>query len=133
MASYIKFELEDGTIVFVESAEPSRGSSGFLPSDRAKGDHPANQEAVPFVKSVDAVRKMAAELIQNMRSGFTEEPDEVSINFGLKAAVELGTLVVSRGGVEANYNVSLRWRKEKPDNEEKEEKKEKKVEARDKE
>ena len=110
MASYVKFELEDGTIVFVESAESPKITSGLLPANRA--EQVAEQAAVSFEKSVDAVRKMAAAMIQNIRTGFEEQPEEVAINFGLKASGELSNLVVSRGGLEANYNVSIRWRRE---------------------
>ena len=38
------------------------------------------------------------------------------------AAAEVGGLVVARAGIDTNYNVTLRWHKEKP--EEKEDKKE---------
>lgn len=107
MASYIKFELEDGTFVFVESTDLPRGSSGFPLS--GKGDHPTEQAAVSFENSIMAIRKMAVALIQEMRSGFTQTPDEMQVNFGLKASGEVGNLVVARGGMEANYNIMLRW------------------------
>lgn len=108
--AYIKFQLEDGTVVYIESGDSPKGSSGLIPGMR--GDA-ADQAALSFEKSVTAVRKMAATMINSMREGFIEQPEEVQINFGLKASGELGSLVVARGGMEANYNVSLRWRSEK--------------------
>ena len=116
MASYVKFELDDGTIIYVETTETPKGSSGLIPG---KGAEHAEQAAVSFDQSVDAIRKMASSMIQNIRSGFVEQPSEIAVNFGLKASADLGTLVVARGGVEANYNVSLRWHRDKDKEKEK--------------
>ena len=119
--AYVKFELEDGTAVYIESADSPKGSSGLIPGMR--GDA-SDQAALSFEKSVTAVRKMAATMITSMREGFVEQPEEVQINFGLKASGELGSLVVARGGMEANYNVMLRWRSEKAEKEEPQDEKE---------
>ena len=109
MASYVKFQLDDGTIVYIESTDSPKGSSGLIPGSR---EH-VEQAAVSFDQSVAAIRKMAVSMMQNLRSGFAEQPEEVGVSFGIKASGELANLVVSRGGMEANYNVSLRWRKDK--------------------
>lgn len=111
MASYVKFELEDGTVVFIESTDVPKGASGFPLTN--KGEHPHEQESVSFEGTIQSVRKMAAALVKEMRSGFSEMPEEVQVNFGLKASAEVGGLVVARGGMEANYNIMLRWGKEK--------------------
>lgn len=127
MASYLKFELEDGTVVYVETADSPKGTSGLIPGSRG-AEQAADQAAVSFEKSVGAVQKMAAALLKQFRSGFTDQPEEVSINFGLKASGELGNLIVARGGIEANYNVSIRWRKEEKEEKKAEKKEEKKEE-----
>lgn len=108
MATYVKFQLEDGTIVYVETADSPKGSSGLIPAGRGEHAEPA---VTSFDKSIEAIRKMAGVMIKNLREGFTNEPDEVQVNFGLKASGDLGNLFVARGGAEANYNVMLRWRK----------------------
>ena len=110
MASYVKFELEDGTVVYVETTDSPKGASGFPLG--ARGDHPSEQASVSFEKSIQSVRKMAASLIKEMREGFTQSPDEIQVNFGLKASAEIGSLIVARGGMESNYNVMLRWSSE---------------------
>lgn len=110
MASYVKFELEDGSIVYVETTDTPKGSSGFPLAGR--GEHPSEQASVSFEGSIQSVRKMAAALVREMRDGFTQPPDEMQVNFGLKASAEVGSLVIARGGVESNYNVMLRWRKQ---------------------
>ncbi len=123
MASYVKFELDDGTIVYVESTDTPRGSSGLIPPGRP-GEQAAEQSAVSFDKSVQTIRKMATSLMENLQAGFAEAPEEVGINFGLKASNDLGALVVSRGGMEANFNVSLRWRHKEEEKEKEEGEKE---------
>jgi hypothetical protein len=110
MAAYVKFELEDGTIVYIESTDTPKSSSGLLPPSRV-ADHTAEANQ-SFEKTIIGIQKMAAALVQNLRAGFTEQPTELSVSFGLKASADLGNLIVSRGGLEANYNVSLRWHKD---------------------
>ncbi len=115
----MKFKLEDGTTVYIESTESPRGSSGLLPGGKGEhGDHPA----ISFDQSIVAVRKMTASLINNLRKGQTEEPDEIQINFGLKASAEVDGLVIARGGVEANFNVMMRWHSDEDDKKDEEKK-----------
>jgi hypothetical protein len=116
MASYLKFELEDGTFVYLEAAEAPKSSSGLIPASR--GDNTAETTPPSFEKSIDSLRKMAAVMVSSLREGFTIEPDEVSISFGVKASAELGNLLIARGGMDANYNVSLRWHNEKKEKKE---------------
>lgn len=120
MASYLKFELEDGTIVYIETTDSPKGTSGLIPGSRG-ADQASDHLAVSFEKSIGAVRKMASAMLEAFR---TDQPDDVSINFGLKASGELGNLIVARGGTEANFNVSVRWHKEDKKEDEKAEKKE---------
>lgn len=118
--AYLKFALEDGTIVYIESVEPSKGSSGLLPG--VHNEHAA--DATPFTASVDAVRKMSTALVENLRSGFAEPPSDLSLTFGLKASGDVNALVIARGSMEANFNVSLRWHNDKDQPAEKKEEKE---------
>jgi hypothetical protein len=111
MASYLKFALEDGTVVYVETIEAPKSSGGLLPS--TKTEVAADQSPVSFEKSFEAVSKMAAAMIKNLKEGFNTEPEEVNISFGIKASSDLSNLIVSRGGPDVNYSVSLRWRNDK--------------------
>jgi hypothetical protein len=106
----MKFQLEDGTTVFVEAMEPHKSSGGLLPS--SKGQAGEETGTLSFEKTFEPVRKLAAAMIQSMHEGLTTEPEEVSIAFGIKASSELSTLVISRGGPDVNFGVTLRWKKE---------------------
>lgn len=123
--AYVKFELNDGTFVYIETGDQPRGASGLLPP--GKGDHPSTQEVVSFDDSVAAVRKMAEAMVQQLREKFQGPPDEVQINFGIKASAEVGGIIVSRSGMEANFNIMLRWGNRNKKNEEADEEEEEKA------
>lgn len=120
MASYLKFELQDGTKVFVEVADGPKSSGGLIPSSR--GENIAEQPALSFEKSFGAVQKMVSAMVHNLRDGFENDPDEVNISFGLKASADVNDLVIARSGVDTNFGISVRWRNnKKTDKEEKNE------------
>ncbi len=131
MVNYVKFELTDGTLVYMETNESNKGGSGLIPTHEAALDTSAHS----FEQAIDGVRKMAAVMIDSFHNGIEEPPSEVSISFGLRASAEVGALTVGRGVGQDNINVSLRWykkdeedKKEKEDKEDKEEKAEKETE-----
>ena len=110
MQNYVKFQLEDGTEVYIESGETPKGSSGLIPSKGVSGL--ADQSGHSFEKAFESIRKMAGTMVAELHTGFSEPPSEVSVSFGLKASGELGNLVVARTGIDVNYNISVRWSKE---------------------
>lgn len=112
MASYVKYELSDGTSVYIESADSPRGNSGLIPRGAAEA---ADQSGHPFGAAIEPLGKMAQAMLDGFRSD-GEVPSEVQISFSLKAVPDLGGgLVVARTGADTNVNVTLRWHKEKPE------------------
>lgn len=112
MSKYIEFPLQDGGSIVIESADESeKGQAGFV---RAGVDDKA-KEAVEQVKetfdaSLENVRKSSEVLVKKLRA-LSEPPDEMEVSFSLKATGELGNLVVGKGGAEANYTVTLKWKR----------------------
>ncbi len=112
MSKYVEFPLEGGGTIVIEAAgEPSRTASGFLHSGpgEAPGERPEPAQA-SFDQSVEAVRR-SADLLVNKLRGLSAPPDEMEICFALKAAAEIGGLTVSKSGNEANFMVTLKWRR----------------------
>lgn len=115
MAQYTKFTTADGQAVWLEVDAVEQ------PIDAApKGlvDEVAIKAKTTFEDALETVRYNAGVFIEKLRS-LSESPDEVEINFGLKAIGEAGgTFVIAKGGLEANYNVKLVWKRaeEKQDN-----------------
>lgn len=105
----LKFELEDGTTVFVEATEPHKNSPGFIPSSHS-GEDDADKPAISFETQIDNLRKMSAVMMKKFREGFSEQPSDIDISFGLKASIETNSFIISRTGAEANFSVALHWR-----------------------
>ena len=123
MSKYVEFPLEGGGSIVIEAAdEPARTSAGFL----RDGDSHAGAEKsqLSFDASVEAVRRSADLLVTKLRE-LSTPPDELQVNFSLKASGELGGLTVGKTGAEGNYSVMLKWQKNPKPEDEKEKEKEK--------
>ncbi len=119
---YIEFPLDGGGSILIETPDlQDKAQSGFVKSglgDSAK--EAALQAGQTFDASVENVRK-AAELLVNKLRSLSAPPDEMTVAFGLKASGDLGNLAIGKVGAEANYAVTLKWRKEKEEGRSKEE------------
>ena len=105
--AFLTFTLADGTTVNIETMDGHKNSPGLLPSGPATvGD----KSTLSFEAQIDGARKMAATLMKNFREGFSEEPSDIDITFGLKASNEAGGFLVSRSGPDATFSISLHWR-----------------------
>lgn len=111
MPRYVEFPLEDGGVILIESADDKKAGTGFVRGAANSDEGVADKAAHSFDQAVDNIRKSANTLVSKLR-GLSEPPDEMEINFSLKASGEVGSLFVAKGGAEASYNVSLRWRRE---------------------
>jgi len=105
MSRYVEFALPDGSVVTIESDEPETG-----PIKAARGGEIAERARETFEQAAESARKAALVILGQLR-GLHDSPDEIEIAFGLKASGELGSLVVAKSGVEANYSVRLTWKK----------------------
>ncbi|MBM2849818.1 MAG: uncharacterized protein HW418_2760 [Anaerolineales bacterium] len=113
MSKYIEFPLEGGGAILIESPdEPSKAPTGLVPATRGESlKEMAEQARQSFDASVENVRKSADLLVNKLRA-LSDPPDEMEVSFSLKASGELGNIAIGKAGAEANYTVTLRWRKE---------------------
>ena len=113
MSKYIEFPLEGGGTILIESPdEPSKAPTGLVPATRGESlKEMAEQAKQTFDASVENVRKSADLLVNKLRA-LSDPPDEMEVSFSLKASGELGNIAIGKAGAEANYTVTLRWRKE---------------------
>ncbi|NUT93927.1 MAG: hypothetical protein HOY78_18095 [Saccharothrix sp.] len=101
----IRFPLAEGGSVLVEVDEPAGISRAGRPSTRVL------QEArATFEQAVAGVRDAAAAALAQFTS-MTRAPDEVELKFGLKLDAEAGA-VIARTGVQGQFEVKLRWRRD---------------------
>jgi hypothetical protein len=110
VSRYVEFALPDGSTVVIESDEPETG----ITKAAVRGVGEVTERArETFEQSAENARKSALVILDKVRHGLSDPPDEVEITFGLKASGELGSMVVAKVGVEASYSVTLTWKKEK--------------------
>jgi len=110
---YVEFPLEDGGSILIETPDlQEKVQSGFVKSGQGEA---AREAALPAGRSFDAsvenVRKAAELLVTKLRT-ISTPPDEMTVSFGLKASGDLGSLAIGKVGGEANYAVTLKWKKE---------------------
>jgi hypothetical protein len=107
MKRLIEFPLEDGTMLLVEVDEPEP-EGGIVRA--ARPDEVIVRAQLTFNQALEKIRPAAGAIIQKLRS-LSDPPDEIDVEFGLKLSAEAGAFVAS-AGVDANYKVTLKWRKQ---------------------
>jgi hypothetical protein len=107
MRRLVEFPLEDGNTILVEVEEPELG--GLVRASRT--DEVITKAKQTLEKSLENVKPAAQFVIAQLRK-LHDAPDEIQISFGLKLSAEAGAVLAS-AGAEANYNVVLKWTKEK--------------------
>lgn len=109
MATFIEYQLEDGTTILVETPEPKTG--GVTKASRDPLGNAIVSANKKFEAAFDSVKKSAVIVrrqLEDLRA------DEVEVVFGLKATGEAGNFAIGQVGVEANYTVTLKWNNRPP-------------------
>ena len=114
MKRLIEFPLEDGGSIVVEVDEPEP-PGGVVRA--ARPGEVAEKARQSFEAAMERIRPVAGTLIAKLR-GLHDPPDEVEVEFGLKMSAEAGA-VVAAAGAEANYKVTLTWKREQKKDEKK--------------
>lgn len=105
MKRLVEFPLEEGGTILVEVEMPE--GAGMVPAARGEVAQRAQQT---FEQALEKIRPAAQAIIKKLRA-LHDPPDEIEVEFGLKMSAEAGA-VVAAAGVEANYKVTLMWKRE---------------------
>lgn len=108
MRRLVEFALEEGGSILVEVEEPEE--AGMIPAAREEGGVPERAKKT-FEAAWEKVRPAASAIVSKLRS-LHDPPDKVQVTFGLKMNGEAG-VILAAAGVEANFKVTLTWRREK--------------------
>ena len=105
MSELVEYELDDGTRVLIEVEERDTGpvTRGGRGGDLIKQADGTLQQALSRIGPVTAA---AFAQLRDM----AEPPDEIDIEFGVKLSADVGAIIARTGG-EANFQISLRWRR----------------------
>lgn len=108
MKQLVQFTLEDdkGTILVEVDAPEQGGTTKRVSTKSAKTVKMATQS---FETALDKVKPTANAVVSKLRD-LTIEPDELGVEFGLKFSAE-SDLILASAGVEANFKVTLTWKK----------------------
>jgi len=107
MKRLVEFPLEDGSSMLVEVDEPE--PEGGVVRAARPGEIVARSQQT-FEQALEKVKPAAGLVIQKLRS-LSDPPDEIDVEFGLKLSAEAGAALLAAAGVEANYRITLRWKK----------------------
>lgn len=107
MKKLVEFPLQDGTSILVE-VEDNTDIGGVVRA--ARPGEVVERAQKTFEEAMDKVKPAAAAIIAKIRS-LSDAPDEAEVQFGLKLSADAGAFVAAVG-VEANYTVTLKWKKE---------------------
>ncbi len=114
----VEFPLESGGSIVVMTAAPSGRPDRDQGADVTRGWGAASLADAPtvleraessFEAALRHVRPVAAAVLDAMRGG-VDAPDEVQVEFGLQLSAEAGA-VIATTGVQANFRVTLAWRR----------------------
>ena len=102
MKRYVVYPLEGGGSVVIEVDEPV---SGLVPS--ASHGQVVAEAHEQFDDALETVRPIADKVLAKLRD-LAEEPDEVSVEFGINLGFKAGVVIAS-GSTGANFKVALKW------------------------
>jgi hypothetical protein len=106
---FMRFDLDDGTVVDIETEDESALSP--RPTTTMRGGPPVEGARRSFQEALGAVKKTVAASIIELRDAFPDRPDELEIEFGIKASMEANGLILAKAAGEAFFTVKALWKK----------------------
>ncbi len=103
MPTYIEYDLEDGGTLLVEVKDAEGGVQ-----KAARGNGSVVIKATKKFRAALTSIKHSATLLRQELDEL--KADEVEVKFGLTTTGELGNFAIGKVGVEANYEVTLKWK-----------------------
>jgi Trypsin-co-occurring domain 1 len=103
MKKYVDFPLERNETIRVEVADAEERVT--------RGDAKAVVEtaSVAFEQALAKLKPMCAAIVRQVRDA-VEQPEEFSVEFGVKLNAEAG-IVIASTAAEANLKIAIKWKK----------------------
>jgi hypothetical protein len=99
MAEFVRFTLDDGSVVMFESAESSLVAQ--------HGGEPEVRDGGKLTARLQGVAEAAEQVAGALRSRLV--PDEVSLEFGVKVSGEMSWWFFAKAATEGTIKVTLKW------------------------
>lgn len=117
MKSIVRFELDDGSPIFLEVDEPDttleQTGMGLVGRLDDVAQALAQRSSIRFDQALATVRPAADAVLARLRD-LAVSPDTVSLEFGVKLTAAAGAVIAS-SGLEANFKVTLNWSNLRPE------------------
>jgi hypothetical protein len=107
MKQLVKFPLEDGSFIMVETEEPEP-AGGIVKAGRS--GEILGEASQTFESTLQTLQPVSSALIEKLR-GAANPPNEIKVEFEIKLSAAAG-LVISKIGGEANFKVTLDWKRD---------------------
>jgi hypothetical protein len=105
MPVYIEYILEEGLTVLVRA--PKTEEASMVKASLREGDVAVVKAERKFTDALESVRRSAIAIKQKLED---LRADEVEVKFGLTTTGKLGNFAIAEVGLEANYEITLRWK-----------------------
>jgi hypothetical protein len=106
MKRVVEFPLDQGGSILVEVDDGTPKPGPVRGAGPGEVVAKANQT---FEAALDRIKPAASAIIERLRD-LASPPDTVGVEFGIKMSAEAGAVLAS-AGVEANYKVTLTWKR----------------------
>ncbi|WCT13626.1 CU044_2847 family protein [Mucilaginibacter jinjuensis] len=107
MENYVEFDLGEGKKIFIETDARLAPVGGVVKASRA-GDQIEN--ASKTISQAFEPLRSTTESLFSVFDGIINRPDEIEIEMSVKITAEAG-MIITKGSVEGNFKVSLKWTK----------------------
>jgi hypothetical protein len=103
----LPFELDDGTLIYVEPADTDIGMERV-----GRNADPEARAVKRFTDAMQHIRPAAQAVLDTFRE--INRPAEVNLEFGVKFSAKLGAAILASADGEATFKVALKWTNPKP-------------------
>jgi hypothetical protein len=107
MKKLIKLSLEDSSIL-IEAEEPETKGEMIRISSQSPYREIVDVSNKTFEESIGVVKPVAETILTKLKD-ISEQPDEVGVSFGISIDLKAGMFITA--GSQANFNVTLTWKK----------------------
>ena len=107
MKDLVKFQLESGGFVFVETEITDVERGGLVKAGRGLPEEAAQS----FEAAINSLSPIASSIVSKLIN-ISHPPDEATVEFGLTLKAEQG-VIIAKVEADANFKINLKWTRDK--------------------
>ncbi len=107
MRDLVKYPLESGGFVFIETEVSDVERGGLVKAGRSLPDEAAQS----FEATINSLSPIASSIVSKLIN-ISNPPQEATVEFGLTLKADTG-VIITKVGAEANFKINLKWVREK--------------------